>query len=318
MLNDIQTFFNQFDHKNITTQWLKAGQAALQVKNGNIPKWSNALNSIQCDKKGIANVTKPYICINNSTVDQASLTQGLNQLMPWRKGPFLIENLALESEWQGDMKWERLEQHIRPLKGRKVLDVGAGNGYFTLRMALEGASLALGIEPFLLFNYQFKAIKSLTSNCETAHVLPIRLEEMAPAAIFDSVFSMGVLYHQKDHMLHLQQLKRMMAPKAELIMETLVVDGPGGHTLIPKDRYARMRNVHCLPSIKTLESWLKEAGFAKVNTVNTCKTSTEEQRRTKWIGENGASLQDFLDPMDDNLTIEGHPAPKRVIVIAQH
>ena len=318
MLNYAQDFFSQFSYKDITSQWLNSSRLALEVKNGNVPKWSDALNSIQCQERGVASVTKPYICVQNTSIDQASLTQGLQQLMPWRKGPFLIEDLALESEWQGDMKWERLEQHIRPLKGRKVLDVGAGNGYFTLRMALEGASLALGVEPFLLFNYQFKAIKSLISNCETAHLLPIRLEEMAPAAIFDSVFSMGVLYHQKDHMLHLQQLKKMMAPEAELIIETLVVDGPVGHTLIPKDRYARMRNVHCLPSIETLESWLKEAGFANVNTVNNCKTSTEEQRRTKWIGENSASLQDFLDPIDNNLTIEGHPAPKRVIVIAQH
>jgi len=317
MLNDTQDFFNQFDYKDITSKWLESSRLALQVKNGNVPKWSSALDSIQCDRKGVAIVSKPHICIKDAIVDQVSLVQGLSLLMPWRKGPFLIKNVALESEWQGDMKWSRLEPHISSLKGKKVLDVGAGNGYFTLRMSLEGASLALGVEPFLLFNYQFKAIKSLISNCQTAHILPIRLEQMAPKAIFDSVFSMGVLYHQKDHMLHLKQLKSMMAPGAELVIETLVIDGPAGYALIPESRYARMRNVHCLPSIGTLELWLKEAGFTQIKTVNTCKTSIEEQRRTKWIGENSASLEDFLDPTNKDLTIEGHPAPKRVIVIAK-
>ncbi|HIF89523.1 MAG TPA: tRNA 5-methoxyuridine(34)/uridine 5-oxyacetic acid(34) synthase CmoB [Candidatus Thioglobus sp.] len=317
MLNDVQTFFDQFDHEDITMQWLKASQAALQVKNGNVGRWSAALDLITPDKKGVASVAKPYISITNSTDDQAQLIEGLSKLMPWRKGPFLIDNLALESEWQGDMKWQRLKQHIQPLRGRKVLDVGSGNGYFTLRMALEGAALALGIEPFLLFNYQFMAIKSLTSSCTTAHLLPIRLEDMAPAAIFDTVFSMGVLYHQRDHMLHLQQLKKMMAPEGELILETLIVDGVKGHALIPQDRYARMRNVHCLPSVETLKSWLEEAEFNQIKVINVCKTTIEEQRRTEWIGENSASLEDFLDPSDDNLTIEGLPAPKRVIVIAQ-
>lgn len=317
MLNDVQTFFNQFDHKDVTMQWLKASQSALQVKNGNVGKWSEALDLITCDIKGVANAVNPYISIDNTVLNQAQLIEGLGKLMPWRKGPFLIGDLALESEWQGDMKWQRLEQHIQPLKGRKVLDVGSGNGYFTLRMALKGAALALGIEPFLLFNYQFKAIKSLMSSCSTAHLLPIRLEDMAPAPIFDSVFSMGVLYHQRDHMLHLQQLKKMMAPESELILETLIVDGSRGHTLIPQDRYARMRNVHCLPSVETLESWLEEAEFSQIKVINVCKTTIEEQRRTEWIGENSASLENFLDPLDDNLTIEGLPAPKRVIVIAQ-
>jgi len=317
MLNDAQTFFNQFDYRDITAQWLEASQSALQVKNGNVGRWSEALDLITCDIKGVASIVKPYISINHITLNQTSLLEGLSKLMPWRKGPFLIDNLALESEWQGDMKWQRLEQHIKPLKGKKVLDVGAGNGYFTLRMALEGAALALGIEPFLLFNYQFKAIKSLTLSCQNAHLLPLSLEDMTPAPIFDSVFSMGVLYHQRDHVLHLKQLKNMMTAEGELILETLIVEGPTGHILIPQDRYARMRNVHCLPSVGTLESWLKEAEFNQIKVVDICKTTIEEQRRTEWIGENRASLEDFLDPSDDNFTIEGLPAPKRVIVIAQ-
>ena len=318
MLNSTQTFFNKFYHKEITAKWLVESHSALQLKNGNMEKWSVALELIKCEKKTIARFIKPYINIEKGYVNQELLVGGLSKLMPWRKGPFLIGDLALESEWRSDMKWHRLEQYITPLKGRKVLDVGAGNGYFTLRIALEEAILALGIEPFLLFNYQFKAIKSLISNCTNAHLLPIRLEQMAPAPIFDTVFSMGVLYHQKEHLLHLQQLKKMMTVAGELVLETLIVEGDKNHALVPQGRYAKMRNVHCLPSVEKLKSWLKEANFKKIKVVNICKTTIQEQRKTKWIGKDSASLEDFLNPLDDNLTIEDHPAPKRVIVIASN
>ncbi|MDE2649037.1 MAG: tRNA 5-methoxyuridine(34)/uridine 5-oxyacetic acid(34) synthase CmoB, partial [Paracoccaceae bacterium] len=186
------------------------------------------------------------------------------------------------------------------------------------RMAMEGAKKALGIEPFLLFNYQYAAIKSLVNKDINAMLLPIRLEEMPKLSIFDSVFSMGVLYHQRSHMEHLLQLKDMMAPGAELILETLVVEGPNGYSLIPDGRYAQMRNVHCLPSVETLKSWLVDAKFKNIKVVDISKTSSEEQRRTEWIGDNAASLEDFLDPSDPSLTKEGHPAPTRVIIICNN
>jgi tRNA (mo5U34)-methyltransferase len=229
----------------------------------------------------------------------------------------MINDLVLESEWDGDMKWQRITKHIKPLKNKRVLDVGAGNGYFTIRMAMEGAERALGIEPFLLFNYQFRAIKSLIESPLNALLVPMKLEEIPKKPIFDTVFSMGVLYHQRDHIAHLSQLQEMMAPNAELVLETLVVEKPEDYMLVPKGRYAQMRNVHSIPSIKTLKSWLNEANFNNIKVVDVNKTSTSEQRKTPWIGENGASLKDFLDPLDDSITIEGYPAPTRAIVICE-
>ena len=45
------------------------------------------------------------------------------------------------------------------------------------------------------------------------------------------------------------------------------------------------------------------------------KLQQQNNVKRSWIGENGASLEDFLDPLDDSLTIEGYPAPKRVIIV---
>jgi tRNA (mo5U34)-methyltransferase len=316
--DEFKLFFNDSSLQKIADKCLRISLDAFNVNNGNIPKWTIALDELKAIPKGEIELNEPYIRIDPNSADPILLERALKRLLPWRKGPFIFNNLKLESEWQGDLKWKRLQKHITPLKNRKVLDVGAGNGYFTLRMAMEGAKKALGIEPFLLFNYQYAAIKSLVNKDINVMLLPIRLEEMPKLSIFDTVFSMGVLYHQRSHMEHLLQLKDMMVPGAELILETLVVEGPNGYSLIPDGRYAQMRNVHCLPSVETLKSWLVDAKFKNIKVIDISKTSPEEQRRTEWIGDNAASLEDFLDPSDSSLTKEGHPAPTRVIIICNN
>jgi tRNA (mo5U34)-methyltransferase len=316
--DEFKLFFNDSSLQKIADKCLRISLDAFNVNNGNIPKWTIALDELKAMPKAEIELNEPYIRIDQNSADPIVLERAFKRLLPWRKGPFIFNNLKVESEWQGDLKWKRLQKHITQLKNRRVLDVGAGNGYFTLRLAIDGAKKALGIEPFLLFNYQYAAIKSLANNATNTMLLPIRLEEMPKLAIFDSVFSMGVLYHQRDHMLHLSQLKEMMAPNAELILETLVVDGPNGHFLIPEGRYAQMRNVHCLPSIGTLKSWLAQAKFKNIQVIDISKTTPEEQRKSEWIGDNAASLEDFLDPSDPSLTKEGYPAPTRAIIICKN
>jgi len=315
---DLVIFFDDFSLKKISKKCLEISNQSYQANNGNIPKWSQAIDIIDSLPKGKLSLKQPYININHDSIDSESLFNALHKLAPWRKGPFMINEITLESEWDGNMKWQRITKHIKPLINKRVLDVGAGNGYFTLRMAMEGAKRALGIEPFLLFNYQFRAIKSMIESPLNSLLLPVKLEEMPKMDIFDTVFSMGVLYHQRDHMAHLSQLREMMAPDAELVLETLVVESPDDFILVPKGRYANMRNVYSIPSIKTLKTWLKDVNFNNIRVVDVSKTTTAEQRKTPWIGENAASLEDFLDPVDDSLTIEGYPAPTRAIVICEH
>lgn len=317
MLDDFSKQCLKSKLSKICKDLVEASAQALSVNNGNIPRWEKAIELIKAQPQGSVQYATPYLKINSQNINKESLEDSLKQLMPWRKGPYQIGNLQLDSEWRGDMKWDRVTPHIKPIKDKTVLDVGAGNGYFTYLMALSGAKITLGIEPFLLFNYQFQAIRSLIHNPPNAFVLPLKLEQIPNKALFDTVFSMGVLYHQKDHMAHLQQLKSVMSEGGELILETLVIDAIHGEQLIPQDRYARMRNVWCLPSTDTLHTWLKQTGFNDIKLVDVTKTTPEEQRATHWIGDNAQSLQDFLDPNDNNLTIEGLPAPKRAIFICQ-
>jgi len=56
----------------------------------------------------------------------------LMQLAPWRKGPFDVGGVHIDAEWRSDLKWQRFADSIEPLAGRRVLDVGCGNGYYAL------------------------------------------------------------------------------------------------------------------------------------------------------------------------------------------
>lgn len=317
MIDDFTKQCLQTNLPSISTDLIDLSERSFSVNNGNIPKWESAISQLSQNPAGIIEYAKPYLKITTNTDYPTDLTPSLKQLMPWRKGPYRFNEFNLDSEWRGDMKWDRIAPHIQSLQNKIVLDVGAGNGYFSYLMSLAGAKIVLGLEPFLLFNYQFKAIRSLLENPPNACVLPLRLEQMPNQTLFDTIFSMGVLYHQKDHLLHLKQLRSLIKDSGELILETLVIEKKFGHSIIPKDRYAKMRNVWCLPSVDTVHNWLKQTGFKTIDLVDTTKTTPEEQRATHWIGDNTQSLKDFLDPDDDNYTIEGLPAPLRATFICK-
>jgi tRNA (mo5U34)-methyltransferase len=244
------------------------------------------------------------------------LKEQLMQLRPWRKGPFHLHGLHIDTEWRSDWKWDRLAPHIKPLTDRLVLDIGCGSGYHTWRIAGAGAKLAIGIDPQPLFICQYFAVKQLLQTHAPAWVLPMALEDIPPTTkAFDTLFSMGLLYHRKSPLDHLQHLHTLLQPSGELILETLIVEGPLGYALVPDGRYAKMRNVWFIPSLPTLEQWLQRIGFKQIRVIDITPTSPQEQRSTEWM--TFESLSDFLDPTDPKKTIEGYPAPLRATLLAE-
>ncbi|WP_088330680.1 tRNA 5-methoxyuridine(34)/uridine 5-oxyacetic acid(34) synthase CmoB [Lacimicrobium sp. SS2-24] len=237
----------------------------------------------------------------------------LMQFKPWRKGPFHLHGIHLDTEWRSDWKWDRVRPHLRSLRGKKVLDVGCGSGYHLWRMHGEGAELAVGIDPFPLFLMQFLAIRHFHPS-PAVHMLPLGIEQLPALRGFDTVFSMGVLYHRKSPIDFLYELKAQLKPGGELVLETLVVEGDEHQVLVPGERYAQMRNVWFIPSTEALSAWMQRVGFKDIRTVDISTTSIHEQRSTEWMTNH--SLADFLDPDDPAKTIEGYPAPKRAVLIA--
>ncbi len=244
------------------------------------------------------------------------LTEQLMKLHPWRKGPFNLFDIHLDTEWRSDWKWQRILPHIADLKGKSVLDVGCGNGYHLWRMVQQQAELVIGIDPSQKFLAQFHCLQKYLQ-IPQCHLLPIGIEDM-PLDLgsrgFDSVFCMGVLYHQKSPMELLNRLKGLINQGGQLILETLVIEGDENQVLVPIGRYAQMRNVWFIPSAKALEKWLRKLGFQSVTTIDISVTNFEEQRKTQWMTFH--SLEDFLDPKDSSKTLEGYPAPRRATLIA--
>jgi len=280
-------------------------------RHGHMPEWEAILSQLPSLHASSVEL-KDEVQVSGET--DPKLEELLRAFHPWRKGPYHIHGVHIDTEWRSDWKWDRVRPHIQPLDGRTVLDVGCGNGYHCWRMAGEGAKLVVGVDPSPLFICQFFAIRHFIGD-PRAWVLPLGIEDVPEAPdVFDTVLSMGVLYHRKDPVEHIHDLARFLRPGGELVIETLVVDGPEGHMLVPEGRYAKMRNVWAIPSVPTLESWMQTAGLNDIRTVDVTVTSVQEQHPTEWM--TFESLPDFLDPADPAKTVEGHPAPRRAVVLA--
>ena len=277
---------------------------------GKLGEWQTVISDLPAIKKLPADLSRRAVtipCVDS--VSQSALRQSLLRLNPWRKGPFDLCGVYINTEWRSDLKWNRIKDSIEPLDGRTILDVGCGNGYYAMRMRGMGARLVIGIDPTLLYVIQFLAICHFIQ-AEPVHVLPIRLHELPRGSnAFDTVFSMGVLYHQKSSEEHLSALMSSLKSGGQLVLETLILPGTESIARRPQNRYARMRNVWLLPTLPKLESWLEDSGFDNIRLIDVSQTTTEEQRTTEWMPFE--SLAKALDPTDPTRTIEGWPAPRR-------
>lgn len=289
--------------------------AKLAVGHGDLERWQAALTALPAltpSDTDLVNEFRLDALLDEATREQ--LLHALQGLIPWRKGPFQLFGVHVDTEWRSDWKWARVAPHL-DLKGKRVLDVGCGNGYYMWRMLGAGAGSVIGVDPNWLFLCQFLAAKRYLPDLPAWH-LPLASEEL-PAKLqgFDTVFSMGVLYHRRSPIDHLLELKDCLRKGGELVLETLVVEGDAQQVLMPEDRYAMMRNVWFLPSVPALELWLRRAGFVDVRCVDVSVTSVAEQRATEWM--RFQSLPDFLDPNDHSRTVENLPAPTRAVLIAR-
>lgn len=284
---------------------------------GDLSRWLNIVEAIPCLKPSSVDLLEAVRigCLDDLSKKQSEqLREYLMRLHPWRKGPYQIMGIDIDAEWRSDWKWERLIPHITALHNRVVLDVGCGNGYHCWRMLGAGARLVVGVDPMLLNVMQFQALKKLYGQA-AVYVLPLGVEDLPGGMrLFDTVFSMGVLYHRRSPIEHLLELKGSLRPGGELVLETLVIEGGADSVLVPEDRYAQMRNVWFLPSCEALMLWMRRCGFKDISLVDVTKTSIQEQRSTEWM--RFYSLKNFLNT-DGDLTCEGLPAPVRALIIAR-
>lgn len=312
----------------------RAEKTLQQHPHGDLPRWQAALQALPVVKTRMqADQSAPQL--GAIAEDQVALADTLMQLHPWRKGPLNLAGCAIDTEWRSDWKWDRLAPHL-PLQGARVLDIGCGNGYFGWRMLAAGARLVVGVDPTLLFVMQWLACRHFAGT-QANFVLPLGIEDLPglsvsdpPAAELnltnpgtngsdqaglDVVCSMGVLYHRRDPLEHLQQIRQLLRPGGQMVLETLVLPADQAtEVLVPKERYARMRNVWAVPGTLKLLEWVQQAGFKDIRLVDVTPTRLEEQRSTAWM--RFESLAESLDGQNPEQTLEAYPAPVRAIILA--
>lgn len=286
------------------------------LKHGHLDAWEKALDTLPVVEQASWSIIDGTMTIAGEfpNAQQSTLADSLAALSPWRKGPYRIGSIDIDTEWRSDWKWDRMEAFMQPLLDQLVLDVGCGSGYHLWRMRDAGARQILGIDPSLLYLKQFDAIQHFVDD-PAVLLLPLTMEALPSSMrVFDTVFSMGVLYHRRNPMDHLNELRQAMTAGGNLVLETLVIPDSRDTSLAITERYANMRNIYELPSVKRLEAWVRAAGYDNVRTVSVAETSRGEQRSTPWMTSH--SLAQALDPDDSSLTVEGYPRPLRAVVLA--
>lgn len=249
--------------------------------------------------------------ISQSQIEQINDTA--KSIMPWRKGPFKIGNLLIDSEWQSFIKFNLLAPHIN-IADKIVADVGCNNGYYMYRMLNFNPKKIVGFDPGLTPFFQFNFIDHFIKSGIKYELLGV---EHLPfyENKFDVIFCLGVIYHRQDPIKMLKDIKLSLNPNGKAIIDTMYIDMDGDFALCPKNTYSKIPNIYFIPTISALKNWCERAKFKDFKIIATSITDSTEQRKSDWIF--GQSLQDFLDPKNKNLTIEGYPAPKRVYIEVQ-
>ncbi len=249
-----------------------------------------------------------------SNEDFTTLENSAKALIPWRKGPFNLCGLEIDSEWQSNLKYNMLRPYFN-LKEKCVADVGCNNGYYMFRMLEDKPKKLVGFDPSAIFKTQFDFVNHFIKSDIKYEMLGVEHLEHYETK-FDMIFMLGVLYHRADPIGSLKSLNRALNKNGEIIVDSFMIDGDDEVCLVPNDRYAMIPNIYFIPTVNCFKNWLNRAGFKDIEVLEITTTDDKEQRVTPWTF--GMSLDDFRDPADPTKTIEGYPAPKRVYLKAKH
>ena len=259
---------------------------------------------------------KDIVTIGNgdevSASDKKIIKDNLQLFIPWRKGPFSVFGIDIDAEWRSERKWQRLAPHLPNLEGKVIADVGCNNGYYMFKMMDSKPKFILGLEPSVQHYYSFKALNAMAGFAnQDIDLLGVEHLNLFPES-FDVIFLMGIIYHRSSPVDVLRDVISALKPGGTLIMESQGIPGDAPIALFPEKTYAKVPGTYFVPTGKCIENWMTRAGFQDVNLFSSTPMSSEEQRKTDWM--TFESYEDFIQPDNKDLTIEGYPAPVRVLL----
>ena len=232
--------------------------------------------------------------------------------MPWRKGPYKVFGIDIDAEWRSNRKWNRVLPYLPDLEGKIVADIGSSNGYYMFRMIPHNPKAVIGFEPYIHHYFTFRTLNSF-AGLANLHMELLGVEHLSLFQdSFDVVFLMGILYHRISPLESLKEVRKSMKKGGTLVVESQAIPGEEPIALFPESRYAKVPGTYFVPTAACLKNWMLRAGFTNVEIFCSHQMSNKEQRRTEWMVFE--SYDDFIDPDNPSLTVEGYPAPLRVFL----
>ncbi len=96
----------------------------LENTKGNFQRFRKVLDSIPDFKPSIVDTHQKFVTAGRSSditpEENRFLKEKLELLCPWRKGPFKLFGVEIDTEWQSWMKWDRFKNHLPDLKGKML------------------------------------------------------------------------------------------------------------------------------------------------------------------------------------------------------
>jgi len=194
---------------------------------------------------------------------------------------------------EGAMPLEFLEGRVasfnlpQDLRGKRVLDIGPWDGYFTFEMERRGAEVtAIDYADLDTFRALHRAYNS------RARYLRLDLYELDPVrhGIFDIVLCLGVLYHLKHPLLALEKICAVTRDVA--IIETVVVDGEARQKGVcppfpyvefyERDELAGQLDNWSGPTVNAVEALVRAAGFAEAEVLGVSNEGARVAAHRKW------------------------------------
>ncbi|MBZ7941396.1 tRNA 5-methoxyuridine(34)/uridine 5-oxyacetic acid(34) synthase CmoB [Campylobacter molothri] len=252
---------------------------------------------------------KDSVILNTNNIQKDEILELAKELKPWRKGPFQINDLFIDTEWKSYIKFNILKPFMNEISGKTVADIGCNNGYYMFKMLEFNPALLVGFDPSIKYRLQFELINVLAKTSIKYELLGVEDLPNYPLK-FDVIFCLGVIYHRSDPIKMLKELKSGLNKNGVVFLDTMYIEDEREIALVPNKTYSKIPNIYFIPSISALKNWCERAGFKDFQILSTKKTNENEQRKTEWI--DSYSLNNFLDPNNKNLTVEGYEAPKRV------
>ena len=100
-------------------------EAGLDISRyGDIPRWKQSLDLLPditvSDVDMASSFVRAGVAADGDKAQSLQLREALMGLHPWRKGPFSVAGIDIDTEWRSDFKWDRLKDKIQSLEGRRV------------------------------------------------------------------------------------------------------------------------------------------------------------------------------------------------------